>query len=307
MKTPPIPAAPTAAVAFTLFAAASPAAFEIREEPGKHIDVLDGDRVVARVMTAHDLSTEESRHETYKVYTHVFAPDGSAPITKGAGGQFTHHRGIFLGWSKTRFDGRGVDTWHMKGCTQQYQRIVAQEAGDDGAALSILVHWVADDGTVFVEETRNQVFKRLEGGDGAYLQVDVDTALKAVGADVELNGDPEHAGCQFRPSQTVAENKSAKYLFHEEGVDPKKVKDLPWVAESFQIGDARYYAQHMSHPTIPEGNTYSAYRDYGRFGAYFVSTIKEGEVLPLRYRIVVGEGAMPEREAFAARYSAFAE
>ena len=131
--------------------------------------------------------------------------------------------------------------------------------------------------------------------------------LKATSADVELNGDPEHAGCQFRPSNAVAENKSAKYLFHKEGVDLKKDKDLPWVAESFKIGDQQYFAQHISHPSIPKGNTYSAYRDYGRFGAYFVKTIPQGEPLTLRYRITVGEGELPAREAFGERYAAFVE
>ncbi len=69
------------------------------------------------------------------------------------------------------------------------------------------------------------MFSRIEG-DGAYLQVDVHSELTAPVADVELNGDPEHAGCQFRPSQAVAKNKSAKYLFHEDGINPKKDKDL---------------------------------------------------------------------------------
>ena len=282
------------------------AAFEIKETPGKHIDVLDGGKTVARVMTAHDVSSKESRHETYKVYTHVFDPKGSEPITKGAGGQYTHHRGIFLGWSKTKFAGKSVDSWHMKGCVQIYQRILAEEAGDDYAKLTILVHWATDAGEVFVEEQRTQTFRRTDGN-GAYLQVDVDTVLKAPLADVELNGDPEHAGCQFRPSNAVSKSKSAKYLFHEAGIDPKKDKDLPWVAESFQIGDESYFAQHMSHPSIPDGNTYSAYRDYGRFGAYFVKTVAKDESLRLRYRIVVGAGGLPGREVLAKRYATFAK
>ena len=74
---------------------------------------------------------------------------------------------------------------------------------------------------------------------------------------------------------------------------------------AFKIGDQAYFAQHMSHPTIPKGNTYSAYRDYGRFGAYFVTTIPKGESLRLRYRILVGAGEMPERGFFATQYGAF--
>ena len=279
------------------------AGFKVKETPG-HIDVLDADgKAVARVMTAHDMSSKESRLETYKVYTHVFDQAGKEPITKGAGGQFTHHRGIFLGWSRTKFADKKIDSWHMKGCTQKYQRTISKKTTESGAELTILIHWQTDDGTVFIEEERTQAFTKID--DGAYLQVDVHSSLKATAADVELNGDPEHAGCQFRPSQKVGDNKSAKYLFHKEGIDPKKTKDLPWVAESFQIGEQKYFAQHISSPKIPKGNTYSAYRDYGRFGAYFVSTIKKGEKLELDYRINIGAGELPSRESFTKRYEAF--
>ena len=282
------------------------AGFVIKEAAGKHIDVLSGGKVLARVMTAHDTASKEIRHETYKVYTHVFDETGKTPITKGAGGQFTHHRGIFLGWSKTRFDGKQVDSWHMKGCDQVYQKILKQESGEESALLTILVHWVTDGGVVFIEEERTQVFRRAKG-EGAYLQVDFDTSLKAPIAEVELNGDPEHAGCQFRPSNEVSKNKSAKYLFHKDGLNLKKDKDLPWAALSFNLGGKAYFAQHMSHPSIPKGNTYSAYRDYGRFGAYFVKKIAKGDSLRLRYGYLVGAGELPSRSYFAERYTEFAK
>jgi hypothetical protein len=281
-------------------------AFEIKELPGKHIDVLSDGKPVARVMTAHNTSSAESRLETYKVYTHIFDDGGKDPITKGAGGQYTHHRGIFIGWSKTRVGGKQVDSWHMKGCNQVYQKILKEEADEDSASLTILVHWVTAEGTVFIEEERTQVFRRATG-EGAYLQVDFDTVLKAANAEVELNGDPEHAGCQFRPANEVSKNKSAKYLFHKDGLNLKKDKDLPWAALSFKLGDKAYFAQHMSHSSIPKGNTYSAYRDYGRFGAYFVKSISKGESLHLRYRYLVGAGEMPKRSYFAERHAAFAK
>ncbi len=296
----------TAIPIFFLTGSLLQAGFEIKEMPGKHIDILNDGKIMARVMTAHDTASKESQHATYKVYTHVFDEVGKAPITKGAGGQFTHHRGIFLGWSKTRFDGKQVDSWHMKGCNQVYQKILKQEAADSSASLTILVHWITEDGTVFIEENRTQVFKAAKA-EGAYLQVDFNTVLKAPNAEVELNGDPEHAGCQFRPSNEVSKNKSAKYLFHKDGLNLKKDKDLPWAALSFNLGGKAYFAQHISHPSIPKGNTYSAYRDYGRFGAYFVKKIPKGGALQLRYRYLVGAGKMPGRSYFAERYTEFAK
>lgn len=293
-------------LSLTSFACASLASaqFKIEETPGKHIDVLGPQgKQVARVMTAHDPSTPESLHETYKVYTHIFDPEGKAPITKGAGGKFTHHRGIYIGWSKTKIGGsKQVDSWHMKGCVQVYQKIVSQEATDDHATLTVLIHWQTNDGDVFIKEERTQTFRRLKDSDGAYLMVDFHSDLTPTTADVELNGDPEHAGCQFRPSNEVVGNKSAKYLFHKDGLNLKKDKDLPWAALSFQLGDKSYFVQHISSPTLPKGNTYSAYRDYGRFGAYFVTTVKKGETLNADYRFIIGAGGLPSREASQKRF-----
>ena len=85
-----------------------------KDTKGKHLDVIQNGKVIARYMYAHDPSSKESRHETYKPYLHVMSPDGKTPITKGAGGQFTHHRGIFLGWNRIGFKKKSYDLWHMK-------------------------------------------------------------------------------------------------------------------------------------------------------------------------------------------------
>ena len=82
------------------------AQLEIKDTKGKHLDVLSGDKVLVRYMYEYDTSTDEKKHATYKPYLHVFDAAGKAPITKGPGGQFTHHRGIFIGWSKLGFNGK---------------------------------------------------------------------------------------------------------------------------------------------------------------------------------------------------------
>ena len=85
------------------------AQLEIKDTKGKHLDILSGDKVLVRYMYEHDTSTAEKKHATYKPYLHVFDAEGKAPITKGPGGQFTHHRGIFIGWSKLGFNGKSYD------------------------------------------------------------------------------------------------------------------------------------------------------------------------------------------------------
>jgi hypothetical protein len=86
-------------------AAAGGAGFSLRDKPGQYMDILLDGRVVGRYMYAYDKSTRKRQAETYKPYLHVFDAEGKAPITKGPGGQDTHHRGIYIGWQQVHFQG----------------------------------------------------------------------------------------------------------------------------------------------------------------------------------------------------------
>jgi hypothetical protein len=171
-----------------------------------------------------------------------------------------------------------------------------------------------DKDVVLVEERSTTVFRQPTP---TLMLMDFVSTVKAA-ADVDLNGDPEHAGFQYRPSNAIAGkgkkgkgkaapggNKKATYLFHGEGVDPKKQKDLPWVAMSYALEGQPYSVVHMSHDDNPKGAVWSAYRDYGRFGCWTRWKLKEGETLTLRYRLWIGAVEMPERPDCAARREAF--
>lgn len=255
-----------------------------------------------------------------KVYNQVFDTRGYKTITSDGqdGAVFPHHRGIFLGWSKTEFNGKTYDTWHMKdGVTQKFEKIVSQQEGPIYADYTASISWNTGDGQKILDEMRT--IKGLHPTNKGYGMMEVDTILTATNGDVVLGGDPEHAGCQFRASNDTAvlanevkkgkapQFQATKYVFHKEGIDPKKDKDLPWVTMGFSIGEDRYFVQHMNHPDNPAGNVYSAYREYGRFGSFFTHTIKKGESLRLRYRFVFGIGALPPVPFMQATYDAFAK
>ncbi|MCA8972414.1 MAG: PmoA family protein, partial [Planctomycetes bacterium] len=53
----------------------------------------------------------DRREETWKAHDAVFGVDGEM-LTKGAGGKFPHHRGIFAGWNKMTCGGKAYDFWH---------------------------------------------------------------------------------------------------------------------------------------------------------------------------------------------------
>lgn len=287
--------------------------FSWKDTKGQYCDLFFGGKKVLRYMYAYDTSSEQRRFETYKPLYHVYdargnrltnGPDGENPY--GDGIKYPHHRGIFIGWNKLRCAGRQYDLWHMKGVAQVHKKFLVTTGGPKQAVLTTIIHWNDREGKPIIEETRQMTVHRQGGS--TILLLDFQTDLKAVAGDVDLDGDPEHAGFQYRPHNGVAKGPAegkAKYLFHKDGIDPKKDKDLPWVGMSYGLNARLYSVQHMSHPKNPRGAVYSAYRDYGRFGAFFKHKIEAGKTLTLRYCILVTEGSMPELSKMNSNYAAY--
>ena len=270
---------------------ASAADFSLQDKPGDHLDVLSGGKIVGRYMYAHDVSTPERRLETYKPYLHVFDAEGTAPITKGPGGEYTHHRGIFLGWHKMTVAGVRLDRWHMVKGDQIHEKFTAQKAGADGASFTSLVRWTGETPeSTAVEDERTMAF--LPPPAGAYALVDFTSRVKAVGGETVLEGDPEHAGLHFRPANEV-EKKETLYLYPVAKAQPHKDRDYPWFGETFTLNGKRYSVVYLNHPGNPKDAAISAYRDYGRFGAYFKATIPAGETATFRARFLVQAGELP--------------
>ncbi|MBN2269516.1 MAG: PmoA family protein [Sedimentisphaerales bacterium] len=299
--------------------AALGAAFSWKDTKGEYLDLLYDGRRVTRYMYAYDTSSEQRAFETCKVLHHVFDENGEKLLTNGPDGEkpylksvkYPHHRGIFIGWNKLTLGGKSYDTWHMtNGVAQVHQKFLEQKADANKAFSTALIHWKGGDGKVFIEEKRTTTVHRPESR--TILLLDFETELKAVSGEVFLNGDPEHAGFQYRAHDDVDKGPAdvkAKYLFHRDGVDPKKREDLtnlPWVAMSYGLNGKRYSVLYMSHPdNLNAEAVYSAYRDYGRFGEFFKHTIPDGQTLKLRYRIWIGQGELPERAELEERYSAY--
>ena len=254
------------------------------------LDVLNDGKVIARYMYANDLSTKERTFDTAKTYLHVFDAEGKAPITKGPGGNFPHHRGIFVGWNKLTVDGKQDDLWHMPGTRQLHRKFSGEKSGKDSASVTSEVSWVDKAGKPLIEEKRTMTF--LDAPEPAYEMIDVNTTLKAVAGDTLFNGDPEHSGLQFRAANEVKAEKTM-YLFPKEKADPHKDLDYTWVGESYVLGDKTYSVIYLNHPKNPTKTRFSAYRDYGRFGGFFTTSLKKDEELNLQVRFLIIEGEMP--------------
>ena len=126
------------------------------------------------------------------------------------------------------------------------------------------------------------------------LQIDFRSVLSTEHDTLVLDGDPQHAGFQFRASNEVASSTSKQtyYVRPKEGRDEmgktknwpadKDMTNLPWKAQSVVVADQRHFTLYLDHPDNPKPSFYSE-RDYGRFGSYFKTQAKPGQPVRIKY------------------------
>jgi hypothetical protein len=292
----------------------------VEDADHKTCELRLGDQPVVRYMYAYDPSTKESLHDTYKAYHHVFGPGTGTRITKGPGGEFTHHRGLYVAWNKTGYEGKSSDFWHCtKGDHQKHIRFVDRSADAKRGAMTSEIHWAdADDKPVIVEHRTLEVAKlAVDGQEGHGWTIDFRSRLESRRGSITLDGDRQHAGFQFRADQPVAESKGARYVrpagFPEQAdafqVDDRNAPEghinLNWLTMTYELAGQRYNIQYCEDPALPKPSRYSE-RPYGRFGAFFKTTLEADKPLTLRYRVYVTTGDTPTREACQKRYDEFA-
>ena len=285
-------------------AAGSGKSFSFKDEKGKHVDILFGEENYFRYMYERiDDSDKKRREITYKPYHHVYDKNGKEFITKGAGGQFTHHRGIYYGFAKCTYPSEGgktgkADTWHCSGDAHQtHEEFLVQEAGPVFARQRVKIDWHGQGKKVFATEIRELTFINANGKKVVDFASSLSTELEYVGID----GDPQHAGFQYRASNEVNQKskKQTYYIRQNDGKDsPGKTKNWPgnkdmtnleWKTQSTVVGGERYTVTYLDSMNNPKPSFYSE-RDYGRFGSYFKTKVTKDSPLKIRYRLVIENG-----------------
>src|SRR5262245_39106582 len=170
-------------------------------------------RPVLRYMhRPYDDSTPENRNLSYKVFHHLYDPAGKRLVTNGGHTNegvtdpkkllYPHHRGLQMGWNKCTYGGgKKADTWHcQKDDHQSHEGIVRAEAGPIFGRHRILVDWHGPGKETFAKEERELTAYALPGG----TLIEFAARVKTTGGKVKLDGDPQHAGFQFRAHNDVA-------------------------------------------------------------------------------------------------------
>ncbi len=272
--------------------------------------LLFGDRAVLEYV--HPLFDTNDIENTKKPFHHVFAPDGSRAITKGVGGLYSHHRGIFFGYNKIQFDGTSLDTWHARnGEHEQHVEFVETAAGPLLGSQTLRIHWNDRDGEPFAKEVRRvRAFRQPDDT----MLIEFETDLRTEREKVILDGDRQHAGVQFRAAQYVADHeKETRYLRPkawadlppDQQINTPEHKNLPWNAAKFSVENEKYTVVYITHPDNPSDAFFSE-RLYGRFGEFFRYELTPDNPLHAQYRWWIAASQDIDRDQIESRYHDFA-
>lgn len=269
-------------------------------KPPTELDVTYGegtrahDRVAARLI--QQKWDPSDPRPTCKVFHQVFAPDGTL-LTKGLGGQFEHHRGLFVGWNRTLCNGKSFDFWHCnKGERQTFGGIVSPMLLSMGERAQVsFLHWVAPDGEAIVHELRGlEVVHHEEHQYVLHMRVQ----CRALAGDVQLSGDPQHAGQQFRALQQFAEKDAWPVLYLRPEGAKKHGNDVwtkcDWIAAVLRLPKETYTVLRIESPHNPGQTTWST-RPYGRFGATRAVKVAKNEAMRIDQIYVIAKGARDDR------------
>jgi len=288
------------------------------QSDGETTLLYEGRPALRLIHPKFDGSSPESIQATMKPFHHVFSPDGETRLTKGPGGLYPHHRGLFYGFNKVTYgDGKQCDVWHCTdGAYQQYAGELASDADDDFASHQVKIEWHGRGGELFAIEERQLTMRRADVDGATGWFIDFASHVTTTGGKIHLDGDPQHAGFHFRADQEDIENtkeadqnkdKQAYYLrtdgkgeigetrnWDQNKLDSEMSKESvnrPWNAMSFELHGKRYTVLYLDHHGNPKPARYSE-RAYGRFGSYFVADVTEEMPLNVKYRVWVQPGEM---------------
>ncbi len=297
-------------------ACAAEESYHWRDEAGRHTDLVKGDRPLVRYVYA--AMDPDRREETHKPFHHVYDTSGKAFITKGPGGKYSHHRGIYFGFSKCSLvnaagQQESIDTWHSRKGYSEHVELIEQATPQAGGGVhKVKIEWRSDESGTFITEERRLAIAETEFG----LQIDFRSTLTTDLDEVKLGGDPQHAGFQFRASNQVFASTSSQTYFVRPGTGQGKpgqtinapktlsapeipgTRNLPWKGMSVVVGGDRYTIVYLDHPDNPKPADYSE-RSYGRFGSYFEATVTPSAPVTVNYRLFIKPGEMTADEIAA--------
>jgi hypothetical protein len=303
----------------------------LADDPGEHVDVVGSEGTVARYVYASDetRSDPDGPDPVSKAYLHVVDPETGSVIshdrTQDGDGR-PHQRGIEVTWGCVGVEGADAeyDFWRMDAGESIVHREFAGSLETFSAEKTIVseLEWLAPDGSVVLEETREMTFVEPPPSPGSVVQIDLETTLSATDRAVVLDfchglddpGTEPYGGVRWSAHADVAMDGSATYRFPNDafpGNDPgvleiRRASGIPWVIQTFPHNGTRYSVHQMDHPDNPFDTHWSAYRSDGSSGTFFDATLAAGDPLTARCGFYVARGPLLSDSVYNTVYKDYA-
>ena len=263
------------------------------------------------VQYEHPVFDADNIEETKKPFHHVFSPVSDEIITKGPGGLYSHHRGIFFGYNQIEILNKTLDIWHAEnGERGEHDEFLVEFSGPVFGGHTAKINWKDDEGDIMLEERRD--IRAMAQADDTFT-IDFHSRVFAIAAPARLGGDLQHAGVQFRAAQYVADNPETTRFIRPAELDHVPADEelgeedrinLPWNAMQFTIEGDTYTVVYMTHPSNP-GRGEMSERTYGRFGEFIPHHMSEGAPVDFRYRFWVIAGEAPSIDEINEQYQRY--
>ena len=175
---------------------------------------------------------------------------------------------MFYGFTSD-FEGGTCNTWYChEGESELHTKSLGHLAGPVLARHRVVIDWNDRQQKPFCKEEREVTAYAVAGG----TLVEWSSRLSSMHGTVTLDGDPHHAGFQFRADNSVVKQAKKTYFVRVEGKgelgqerNDKSMTNLPWEGMCFLADDTRFTAVYIDNPRNPKPSFYSE-RLYGRLG-----------------------------------------
>ena len=272
---------------------------------GKYLEVADGQTPILRYNSGlmKQFPDKESKFDRSCYFHPLWAPSGEI-ITGDFHPDHAHHRGLWFAWVKATCQGREANFWEIQeGRGKIVNVAVRTPSGPVFADLWAGNHWMG--GTqVFVTEI---LLARVYALPGKLRVFDL-TSRQEASNGLEL-GKMHYGGLGFRGRDEWNEKGAVLDVLTSEGKTRKDANATKarWIDYTGRLGAEGWGGilaiEHPSNPRFPNG--VRVHPSMAFFSSTLVQpdayTIKQGEPLVLRYRIVLHDGkpdaALAERLA----------
>jgi len=266
-------------------------AFRIQDAEGKHLRIMDGDDPVMTYNYGTIEHPDVAESMWRSCYVHpIWGLDGQM-LSDDFPEDHRHHRGLFWTWARVIAGDKEHDLWALRGCVQQFDRVLHEDVGPVCATLGVTNRWLVGEMPI----VRERVWLRAFPAGPLGRAIDVDVTLEAIDQTITISGRPEkgYSGMtlRFAPREDTVITTSDGKLSEDSMRVP-----FAWTDLSARFAGAKQPsgAAMFDHPANPKYPNEWLLRHYGclvcAWPGVEMCELQPGAPVRIRYRLWVHRG-----------------